>query len=211
MQSIEVHSKIATLKCIAARLGVEKIANHVLENPKFEIWSGSSKVSQHHYGKHGLLDHTYDVVNLCQMMSTYYLSRHKVNEVVVFLGALFHDFGKIYDYEPLDDEMTTWGSTDRKRLIHHVSRSSVEWTFACTNATDQWSSAEWKFACSKSEAPEKCTETLFESVLHVILCHHGQRLAGSPVAPKSREAWLVHQCDGISARMNDADTWDVVK
>ena len=50
-----------------------------------------------------------------------------------------------------------------------------------------------------------------EDVLHVILSHHGNRLAGSPVAPKTREAWIIHLCDGISARLYDADTWDVVK
>ena len=49
-----------------------------------------------------------------------------------------------------------------------------------------------------------------EDVLHAVLAHHGTREAGSPVAPKSRVAWLVHLCDGISARMYDADTMDVI-
>jgi len=52
---------------------------------------------------------------------------------------------------------------------------------------------------------------LHDKVLHAILAHHGCREAGSPVAPKTREAWLVHFCDGISARMDDADTWDIIK
>lgn len=35
--------------------------------------------------------------------------------------------------------------------------------------------------------------------------------AVSPVAQKTRVAWLLHLCDGISARMDDAETLDVVK
>jgi 23S rRNA maturation-related 3'-5' exoribonuclease YhaM len=49
-----------------------------------------------------------------------------------------------------------------------------------------------------------------DSVLHAILAHHGRREAGSPVAPKSRIAWLVHLSDQISARMADADTLDII-
>jgi 3'-5' exoribonuclease len=50
-----------------------------------------------------------------------------------------------------------------------------------------------------------------EEVLHAILSHHGMRQWGSPVAPKSRLAWLLHLADSMSARMADADTLDVVK
>ena len=184
--------KLATLKDISVRLGVDKLANHVLNNPMFATWSGSSKTFQHHYGRGGLLSHTYEVVDLCTVMSAYY-SQYKMDPKVLFLGALFHDCGKMWDYYPTNQEMTFWGSTDHKRSIHHISRSSAEWTIAYT------------------KNPTECPEALYEAVLHIILSHHGSRPLGSPVAPKSRESWLVHLCDGISARMNDADTWDVVR
>jgi 23S rRNA maturation-related 3'-5' exoribonuclease YhaM len=173
--------KLATLKDISVRLGVDKLASHVLDNPKFVLWSGSSKPFQHHYGRGGLFSHTYEVIDLCTVMSAYY-SCYKMDAKVLFLGALFHDCGKMWDYTPANPEMTFWNSADHKRSIHHISRSSVEWTLAM------------------AKAPMECPSDLFESVLHIIIAHHG-----------NREAWLVHLCDGISARMCDADTWDVVR
>jgi 23S rRNA maturation-related 3'-5' exoribonuclease YhaM len=50
-----------------------------------------------------------------------------------------------------------------------------------------------------------------ERVCHAILAHHGTREWGSPIAPLSRVAWLVHLCDNLSARMYDAETLDIVK
>ena len=48
-----------------------------------------------------------------------------------------------------------------------------------------------------------------DEVLHCILSHHGQRAWGSPVAPKSIEAWILHLCDGLSARADDYKTLDL--
>jgi 3'-5' exoribonuclease len=50
-----------------------------------------------------------------------------------------------------------------------------------------------------------------DRVLHDILAHHGKREFGSPVAPRTRAAYLVHLCDSISARMNDCERIDAVK
>ena len=49
----------------ANNLGVYDIASVVIDDPRFELWSGSSKRHQHHYGKGGLIQHTCEVVGLC--------------------------------------------------------------------------------------------------------------------------------------------------
>jgi len=205
---MHIEGKLSVLKNMAVEYGVEKIANYILDNPKFQIWSGSSHITQHHYGKHGLFNHTYEVIHLCKMMSKYY-SCYSIDSKVLFLGALYHDCGKVYDYKPLNDELTSWDSENHKRLIHHISKSSIEWSFACCNNWEELALIESKFS-DYSNISEKQFNSFFDSVAHIILSHHGNRIAGSPVSPKSREAWLVHLCDGISARMYDADTWDVV-
>ena len=84
-----------------------------------------------------------------------------------------------------------WENSDHRRLIHHISRSSIIWNEACKKSEHIWK----RFA---------------DPVTHAILAHHGGRSMGSPVAPKSREAWILHLCDGISARVYDADTLDVL-
>ena len=174
----------------ANALGVYDIASVVIADPRFELWSGSSKEHQHHYGMGGLIQHTYEVVELC--ISNYILLKLDVDRTELYLSALFHDCGKMWDYEPINEEYTKWQGTEHKRTIHHISRSAIVWNQACAFHNFKYG----KYA---------------DSVTHNILSHHGQREWGSPVMPKTKAAWLLHLCDGISARMNDADKWDFVK
>jgi len=171
-------------------LGVYDIASVVIADPRFELWSGSSKPEQHHYGKGGLLRHTHEVVELC--ITNCSLLQLNIDQVELYLSALFHDCGKMWDYEPVDSIMNSWRSTEHKRLIHHISRSALVWNSACTFRRLKYGNYA-------------------DSVTHNILSHHGHREWGSPVMPKTKAAWLLHLCDGISARMNDADKCDFVK
>jgi 3'-5' exoribonuclease len=188
----------------ANNLGVYDIASVVIADPRFELWSGSSKEHQHHYGKGGLVQHTCEVVDLCFINIA--ALQLNLDPKEVYLSALFHDCGKMWDYEPhLEDtsdprghdpsykvDYNSWHGTEHKRLIHHVSRSVLVWNSACTNHSYMYG----EYA---------------DAVTHNILAHHGHREWGSPVMPKTKAAWLLHLCDGISARMNDADKCDFVK
>ncbi len=175
--------KIAKLRKLSEYFSAEavEVASHILDDPAFPVWSGSSKPFQHHYGDGLLIEHTYEVVVLCQENTK--VLNVDLNREVLFLAALYHDYGKIWDYQKVNG---VWGARLHKRLIHHISRSAIEFNLIAKN---------YKFA---------------EEVTHCILSHHGQREFGSPVAPKTKEAWMLHLCDGISARMNDADKLDVV-
>lgn len=186
------------LKDQANELGeeVKVVANYLLEDPRFPIWSGSSLKSQHHYGHGGLVRHTYETVKLCFDNSCLF-PEHNIDHKELFLAALFHDAGKLYDYRPNDRVNTPtnpygeWEGTNHKRYIHHISRSALMWSEAARRSNGIYSNYH-------------------DKVLHAILAHHGSREAGSPVAPKSRVAWMVHLCDNLSARMCDAETWDIL-
>ncbi len=165
---------------------VYDIAKDLLNQPKFETWSGSSKNHQHHYGKGGLLQHTLEVVELCIRINEYY--GNPVNTSHLILAALYHDAGKIYDYTPVNEEMTEWTKTTHKRRIHHISRSAIMWSKASENSG--------------------LSEEVIDDILHSILSHHGLREWGSPVYPSSKMAWILHLCDGMSARVNDCEKFD---
>lgn len=188
--------KLALLVEASKVHGVEKLANVILSDERFSRWSGSSASRQHHYGDGGLLQHTWEVWSLASQTFEFYRIGMKAGIMEVthlptmrelFLACLYHDVGKMWDYVKIDG---VWQSAPHKRLIHHISRSAVEWT----------------------KAVEKTGEgrDIEDSVLHAILAHHGQRAWGSPVAPSSRLAWLVHISDMMSARMNDADKLDLI-
>jgi 3'-5' exoribonuclease len=179
---------------IAKELNVVEVANYVLTNEKFQIWSGSSSPHTHHYGNGGLAQHTLEVCELCLLNNKYNKSLSKdVDDGRLFLAALFHDVGKIWDYE-LDDSVSgkmgseaapEWRSNNHKKLIHHISRSVIEWNQAAIKC--------------------KLNYEHIDEVTHCILSHHGQQSWGSPVEPKTKMAWLLHLCDGISARLDDCD------
>lgn len=167
--------------------GVLNSINNIINDEKFFIWSGSSKPYQHHYGKHGLIIHTAEVVSLCLENNSNFVYGINTNEL--FYAALFHDLGKMSDYSPVEGtDYREWESTHHKRHIHHISRSAIIWHDFAT----------------KNNIPE-------DNVLHAILAHHGQREWGSPVGPNTKLAWMLHLCDGISARMCDAESWDQVQ
>ena len=113
-----------------------------------------------------------------------------MDEAELFLACLYHDIGKTFDYEPLNEELTNWKGSEHKRMIHHMSRSALIWSHAVSKYPDLY-------------------EKYHDKVLHAILAHHGTRAWGSPVSPKSQVAWLLHLCDGISARMDDWERVDI--
>jgi 3'-5' exoribonuclease len=167
---------------------VYKVAAELLEDSRFDIWSGSSKPEQHHYGKHGLTIHTHEVMALA--FSAKSNLQLDIDPFELYFSVLFHDSGKTYDYITVDN--INFSSAPHKRLIHHISRSALIWHDA-------------------SQIVPQIHDKYHDSVLHNILAHHGRREHGSPVMPKTRAAWLLHLCDSISARMNDCDRLDFVK
>lgn len=160
-------------------LGVSFISSRVLNDIRFQKWSGSEYrdgKKRHHYGEYGLVQHTAEVVRLCMNMTQVY---PKLDKTILFLAALFHDIGKTYDYIPREDG---WKATDHKKLFHHITRSVLIWEETATKA-----------GLSKIK----------DAVTHAILAHHGLREWGSPVAPQTPEAWVLHLCDSMSARLDE--------
>lgn len=185
---------VQSLRATANSLGLGYAAEYVIDRHGFDVWSGSSKPHLHHYGKGGLAKHTREVVDLCLLNRRHIAP--EVNEKELFLAALFHDVGKLWDYGPLNEEMTEWGSVSHKRFIHHISRSALIWQEAVTTI---------RFDNSLTFDQINDIDLMQDSVTHCILSHHGQREWGSPVSPGTRAAWILHLCDAMSARMNDCD------
>jgi len=184
-------SPLENLKELAKeKLGLQAriLADEVLCDDRLPYWSGSAKPEHHHYGECGLVRHIWEVVNLC-FVNKAALKIDAIDDEELFLSALYHDVGKFHDYAKING---VWQGTEHKRLIHHISRSAIIWSNAYQRLIN----------------PAKA---LHDPVLHAILAHHGHREWGSPVAPKTQVAWMLHLCDGISARMDDFNRLDVVK
>lgn len=163
----------------------------ILYDPNFSLWTGSLK-NKHHYGKGGLAQHTWEVVEIAFTINK--LLNCNVDEIKLFYSCLFHDVGKLWDYSPVDENYTLWIETPHARKIHHISRSALVWS----NSFDR----EWQV---EIEYEKK----YHDDVLHAILSHHGCREYGSPVSPFTKLAWLLHLSDSMSARLNDCEKVDL--
>jgi 3'-5' exoribonuclease len=183
---------------------VESIASVVIDDERFPIWWGGL-TGQHHAFNGGLARHTKEVVELAFASIKTLGIEKQIDKTELFLACLFHDAGKMFDYEKNPKYGYTIYNNDgskcppepefiaapHKRMIHHISRSALIWSHAV------------------AKVPE-LNAKYHDNVLHAILAHHGQREWGSPVMPKSRVAWLLHLSDGISARISDCETIDFV-
>jgi len=159
---------------------------------EFAFWSGSGRPKHHHYGDYGLARHTKEVIDL--MFAANKTLRLNLSEENMFVAGLYHDIGKVWDYGINGKNLlgdNTWTKTNHAREIHHISRSALVWSEA-VNKTGVF-------------------VTEHDEILHAILAHHGCQEYGSPVAPKSKLAHLLHHCDAISARMDDWDKRDVIE
>ncbi len=189
----------------------EVLTERVLTYPGFTTWSGSIN-HRHHYGTGGLLRHTAEVVHLCMTNAETVRESTGVqlSRRVLFLSALFHDVGKTHDYKqavtmgyveelaaetlrasragqaPVPPERE-WVASPHHRTIHHINRAAVIWTQLSSDGAGR---------------------DVFDEVLHCILAHHGSPERGSPVLPQTREAWMLHLCDAVSAWMDGVGKMD---
>jgi len=190
---VRSYENLITLRTIAQSFDLTGILQPLLNDERFPQWTGSPSQEFHHYGKGGLLEHTLEVTQLALLNARHFTGSKRVNERNLVCACICHDWGKIWDYERVmvllhegsTVRVESWQKAPHSKMIHHISRSALEFNAA---------------------ARGKMPDADIESVTHAILAHHGQKAWGSPVSPKSPEAWLLHLCDSISARMDDWST-----
>jgi len=128
---------------------------------------------------HGLLEHCLTVAQAVGAISAIFPG---IDRDVAVTGALLHDIGKLEAYThdgPID-------LTDDGRLQGEIPLGYYR-------------------VRRLIEDLDGFPESLAQSVLHIILSHHGALAYGSPVVPCSREATLVHMIDNLGGRLGSFD------
>jgi 3'-5' exoribonuclease len=132
--------------------------------------------SWHHGYIHGLLEHTLEIIKICELMCNIH---PEINRDLLICGAMLHDLGKI-------EELKYNGPfeyTDKGKLIGHIVISS-------TIIND-----EVKKVMGFPEELKNC-------LIHIVLSHQGKLEYASPVVPKTLEAITLYQADELSAKVN---------
>lgn len=130
----------------------------------------------HHSYRGGLLQHSFEVLEMCRTLTKLY---PVLDKSLLYAGALLHDIGKIEAYST----SIPYNITEKGRLLDHI-----------------YISAEKIKERSKDIliSDEKLTQ-----LLHIILSHHGPKANGwgSTVDPLSKEAIAVHYADDLSSKI----------
>jgi 3'-5' exoribonuclease len=130
----------------------------------------------HHAYLHGLLEHTLEIVRICDLLSSFH---PEINRDLLVSGALLHDFGKT---EELRYD-SVFEYSDKGKLIGHIMIGAVEIE---------------KAAGLIPEFPDD----LKTHLIHLVLSHQGKLEFASPVEPKTLEAIVLYQADELSAKTN---------
>lgn len=137
-----------------------------------------ASIAGHHAALGGLLKHTTEVAAIARTVAR----ASGADGELVLAGVLLHDIGKLeaYSWDGLFDH------TEQGRLLGHVVLGAL------------------MFVRRLDEEPEPpCTDLERALLLHMILSHHGKLEYGSPVAPMTLEAEIVHWADNTSAKTQD--------
>lgn len=138
-----------------------------------QFCKGTAARSNHHNYIGGLATHTYELLRNASALIP--VSPHPLNSFVIFMGCLFHDAYKLYEYNP--------------------DLSYTKYMFLIGHPVGSASMAE-AFCNQYSVSPE-----LTLHIKHCVLAHHlnpGNLNWGSPVSPCTLEAFYVAMCDMIS-------------
>jgi 3'-5' exoribonuclease len=132
--------------------------------------------SWHHSYLHGLLEHTLEIIKICDFMSDIH---PEVNRDLLITGALFHDLGKV-------EELTfdsVFDYSDKGKLVGHIVIAAMEIN-------------------EKANRIQGFPEELKNQLIHLVLSHQGKLEFASPVIPKTLESIILYQADELSAKSN---------
>ena len=144
----------------------------------------------HHARRGGLVEHVAQMMRSAAALCPVY---PELNRDLLLAGVLFHDCGKLWENSYPEDGFTQIHSIHGEMLGHiplGIELVNKLWNdLLDTVETDEW----------KSLKPS--TEMTRLHLLHLIGSHHGQYEFGSPVLPRTPEAFALHHIDNLDAKM----------
>ena len=141
---------------------------------QLRVWPAAQQI--HHAYRGGFLEHITKMAEVGRLLSRAY----GANEDLVLAGVVLHDIGKLQElaYEGGAGSYTRDGN-----LVGHIALGLMMVREACNGI---------------SGFPVE----LRSQIEHLIASHHGIREHGSPVEPKTIEAFIVASIDELDAKLN---------
>lgn len=132
----------------------------------------------HHTYPGGLLEHSAEVAELCDRACTILPGLQRDFLVTC---ALLHDIGKL---EEMEHGLGVGRYTESGTLVGHVFSGAFMIRTACDGIVG-------------------FPEVLKDAIVHLVLSHHGRPEYGAARIPARPEAFVLAECDMMSARLNE--------
>ncbi len=141
---------------------------------QLRVWPAAQQI--HHAYRGGFLEHITKMAEVGRLVARAY----GANEDLVLAGVVLHDIGKLQElaYEGGAGSYTRDGN-----LVGHIALGLMMVREACSGI---------------SSFPDE----LRSQIEHLIASHHGVREYGSPVEPKTIEAFILASIDELDAKLN---------
>ncbi len=144
----------------------------------------------HHARRGGLVEHVAQMMRSAAVLCPVY---PELNRDLMLAGVLFHDCGKLWENSYPEDGFAQIHSIHGEMLGHiplGIELVNKLWNdLVASPQAEDW----------KSLKPS--TEMTRLHLLHLIGSHHGQHEFGSPVLPRTPEAFALHYIDNLDAKM----------
>ncbi|WP_139904870.1 HD domain-containing protein [Clostridium thermarum] len=160
-------------------LETKSLNDYFFKNPEFveKFKKGIGGLSQHHNYRGGLAEHTLNVTYLTKILAYRYDCRFKE---IAILAAKLHDIGKIEEYEIEGPFKVSMRGEMEGHIV--IGMNMIQEAFKA--------------------GKDIYSEDFKNRLRGCIVQHHGKVEYGSPKAPNTEEAYMVHYADYVDATMN---------
>ncbi len=137
------------------------------------FYESPAATNYHHAYKHGLLEHSVQVIELSFSMMDTFDDGITINKDLIIAGSVLHDIGKINCYKFVEGGIGVCPAlSEQDHIVNGIKIVSQY------------------IQCSQ-----------LDELLHIIASHHREKKYGSPVIPISNEAWIINVADELSSKI----------
>lgn len=169
---------------------LKKLCDHYFETMGDRFRRTAAARKNHHARRGGLVEHVAQMMRSAEAICGVY---PELNRDLMIAGVLFHDCGKLWENSYPEDGFTQIHSLHGE-LLSHIPLG-IELVNKLWRELLDSSELEAFIPCKPS------TEEVRVHLLHLIGSHHGQLEFGSPVLPKTPEAYALHYIDNLDAKL----------
>lgn len=144
----------------------------------------------HHARRGGLVEHVAQMMRSAVQVCVAYPT---LNRDLLVAGVLFHDVGKLWE-NAYAAKGFTMPYTEASELISHIPVGMEVVNKLWRDLADSKAADGW-------QQLDPSSDRVRLHLLHLVASHHGELQFGSPVVPKTPEAYALHYIDNLDAKL----------